>query len=73
MTCKGRIDLAVMFAEKVYVIEFKCNQSAEAAIQQIRTKGYADPYRASSQKIILLGVNFSLEQRNIAEWRQEEL
>lgn len=36
LTSKGRIDLAVSVAENMYIIEFKCNQSAKIAIQQIR-------------------------------------
>jgi hypothetical protein len=68
LTSEGRIDLSVEFPEKVYIIEFKCNQDAETAIQQIRDKRYADRYRQSGKKIILIGINFSTEQRNLADW-----
>jgi hypothetical protein len=70
---RGRIDLAVEFSNKVYVIEFKCNQSAKAALKQIHNKGYADMFRQSGKKIILMGVNFDSEKRNVAEWEVEEL
>jgi len=70
---RGRIDLAVEFSDKVYVIEFKCNQSAKAALKQIHDKGYADMFRQSGIKIILMGVNFDSEKRNVAEWAVEEL
>jgi len=69
LTCKGRIDLVVEFPDKVFIIEFKCNQSAKAAIRQIREKGYADPYKQSGKKIILMGINFDSEKRNVAEWK----
>ncbi|MCP4398265.1 MAG: ATP-binding protein [bacterium] len=69
LTCKGRIDLAVFFPDKVYVIEFKCNQNADTAIQQIQDKGYAEKYRRSEEKIILIGINFSTEKKNLAEWK----
>lgn len=68
LTSKGRIDLAVLFPEKIYIIEFKCNQSPETAIQQIQQKGYAEKYQRSGKTLILIGINFSPETRNIAEW-----
>ena len=68
LTSKGRIDLAIIFADKVYIIEFKCNQSAQTALQQIRAKQYADQYRGGGKKILLMGINFSTANRNLAEW-----
>jgi hypothetical protein len=65
---RGRIDLVVEFSDKIYIIEFKCNRSAKAALKQIHDKGYADMFRQSGKKIILLGVNFDSEKRNVAEW-----
>ncbi len=69
MTCKGRIDLAMEFPDKIYIIEFKCNRSAQAAIDQIREKGYADRYRRRGKKIILMGISFDSEKRNVGEWK----
>ena len=69
LTSEGRIDLAVEFPDTVYLIEFKCNQSADAAIQQIRDKGYADKYRQRGRHIVLIGINFDIETRNVAEWK----
>jgi hypothetical protein len=69
LTCRGRIDLVVTFSDKVYLIEFKCNQSAEAGIRQIQEKGYAEKYRQSDKKIILVGINFSTEKRNLEAWK----
>ena len=68
LTSRGRIDLVMAFPDKVYVIEFKCGQSAAAALQQIQDKGYAEPYRQSGRKVILLGINFSRKTRNIERW-----
>lgn len=73
LTCKGRIDLAVLFSDKSYIIEFKCSQSAETAIQQIKDKGYAEPDRADGKPIYLIGIDFSPDQRNIAEWKLEPM
>ncbi len=71
LTCRGRIDLVAEFADKIYIMEFKCNQSAEAAIKQIRKKGYAEKYKQGPKKIILMGINFSTEKRIPAEWKTE--
>ncbi len=69
ITCDGRIDLVIEFPDKIYIIEFKCNQSAEAGIAQIQKKGYDKPFRQGGKKIILMGINFDSEKRNVAEWK----
>ncbi len=73
LTCEGRIDLVMEFADKVYIIEFKCNQSAAAAIEQIRDKKYAQKFMQTNKNIILMGIDFSTEKRNISEWKFEYL
>ncbi|MBF0204021.1 MAG: AAA family ATPase, partial [Desulfamplus sp.] len=40
LTCNGRIDLVIEFLDKIFIIEFKCNQSADAALEQILDRGY---------------------------------
>ncbi len=71
MDCDGRIDLLVEFPDKVYIIEFKCNRRAAAAIGQIKDKAYDRKYRQSGKKIILMGISFDTEKRNISEWKHE--
>lgn len=68
LTSKGRIDLVVEFPAQVYIIEFKCNQNAATALRQIQDKQYAAKYRRSGKTILLLGINFNRETRNIEEW-----
>ena len=46
---------------------FKFNKSAKAAVTQIRTKGYADAYKADKRPVTLVGVNFRNAKRNIDE------
>lgn len=69
LTSDGRIDLVVQFPEKIYIIEFKCNQSADIALQQIHARGYADRYRHSGKPITLIDVNFNQEKRNLEQWK----
>jgi hypothetical protein len=67
----GRMDIAVEFKGKVYVIELKCNQSAAAAIQQIHAKRYHEKYLQSGRRIYLMGINFSTTERRIVDWKME--
>jgi hypothetical protein len=69
----GRIDMEVYFPDKIYIVELKCNQSAEQAIAQIKEKKYFEKHLHSGKKILLLGVNFSTEERRITEWRIETI
>jgi hypothetical protein len=71
MSSEGRIDLVMEFSDKVYIIEFKCNQSAKTALKQIRDKRYADMFKQTGKKIILIGIDFDSEKRNVAEWGWE--
>ncbi len=49
LACDGRIDLLMEFEDKIHIIEFKCDQSAEAAIRQIREKGYDSKFKSSGK------------------------
>ncbi len=69
----GRIDCVLTCPDDIYIIEFKFNQSPDKAIAQIREKRYYEPYLDRSKRIHLLGINFSTEERNIVEWKEEDL
>lgn len=73
LTSRGRIDMLIEFPDKLFILEFKCNQSAKAALNQIERKGYATPFRQQGKKLICLGINFSTDTRSIAEWDQISL
>lgn len=49
---------------------FKMDKGADEALKQIDEKGYAEKYKADGRKIIKIGVSFSTEKRNIAEWKE---
>ena len=72
-TSEGRIDCVVECPDYVYIIAFKLNGSAEAALNQIDEKGYAKPYAADSRKVIVLGINFSSEKGTIDGFRTKEI
>jgi len=67
----GRVDLEVHFPEKIYIVELKCNQSAEQAIAQIKAKKYFEKHLHTGRKILLLGINFSTSERRIKDWLVE--
>lgn len=66
----GRIDAVVEFTDLIYILEFKMDE-ADTAIQQIKDKRYYEKYKNKSKKIILAGVAFNREQRNIGEFKLE--
>jgi len=71
-TSDGRIDAVVQTDTQVYVLEFKLDESAEAAIAQIQQKGYTDKYQNLGKQIIGLGINFSSASKNVSDWKIAE-
>ena len=71
----GRIDAVLHAGAHLYIIEFKFNQSAGKAVEQIEQKEYADKYilpaHENGQAVHLLGINFSIRDRNIIDDYQE--
>ncbi len=70
-TARGRADSIVEFDDKVYCFEFKLDRSAQEALEQLKNRGYTDKYRNTGKKIILMGVNFSSEKREVDEFAVE--
>lgn len=72
--------MTVILEGKVYVFEFKVVELTEAgsALEQIKKKLYYEKYlgelslQEKKQKVFLIGVEFSKEDRNITnfEWEQ---
>lgn len=71
-TSDGRIDLTVETKDYVYVIELKLDKSAEEALEQIKSKSYALPWKFDGRKIFKIGISFSSKTRNITDWIIEE-
>jgi len=70
-TNRGRIDIVVELENKVYIIEMKIGDNAQDALDQIKEKGYADRYKGSGREVILLGIGFDIESRNISDYLVE--
>jgi hypothetical protein len=74
-TNHGRVDMTVLFENRVYIFEFKVtdlDRTPGSALEQIKRKGYADKYRADAEAVYLVGVEFEREDRNIVafEWER---
>ena len=67
---KGRPDAVVHTESAIYVLEFKLDQSAEVALEQIKTNHYAAPYLSQGKAVRAVGFNFSSEQKAIDQWQQ---
>ena len=64
-TNRGRCDAVVQTDTGIFVLEFKLNQSAQAAIDSIQERGYLDKYSSSSKKLNAIGINFDSTTRQI--------
>lgn len=72
ITSSGRIDMVIEVPGNVYIIEFKCNQDANTAVNQIKDKRYAEQYKIKNKNIKFIGINFNTNSRNIDEWKLAE-
>jgi len=72
-TNQGRIDAVVELPDQIFLFEFKLDDSATTALQQIKTTEYYKKYRLANKAIILIGANFDNEQRKVTEWKTEEV
>jgi len=72
-TSDGRMDALIRLQDYVYCIEFKLDESAEKALQQIKDKGYLQPFSQEHKKLIAIGINFSSETKKVAGLEWEEI
>ena len=71
-SARGRCDAVVETDTAVYAIEFKRDQRAGAALQQIADRGYLAPYADSPKQRFAVGVNFDSATKRIEEWTIQE-
>ncbi|MCK9476383.1 MAG: ATP-binding protein [Candidatus Muirbacterium halophilum] len=70
-TNTGRIDIAIMLPDTIYIIEFKIDGSN--SLKQIKDKKYHEKYIDCNKKIILIGIEFDKKERNVSKLQWEEL
>lgn len=69
----GRIDAVITMNNYIYIFEFKINQSAQKALQQIEDKKYYEKYLRSGKKIVSVGINFDTKEKNISGFEVKEI
>jgi hypothetical protein len=72
-TNRGKIDAVIEGKAWIYIFELKVDKSAQEALEQIKTKGYADPYKLQQKAIYLIGINFNSAERNVGGFVAEQL
>ena len=66
-TIRGRADMVVYMPGVTYVFELKINGTAQEAMEQINSKGYAIPYTADG-RVVKVGMRFSTDTLAIEDW-----
>ena len=69
----GRIDAIIFIENNIYIFEFKINESAKNAIDQIYEKSYYKRFVGKDKKIYLLGINYNTKEKVIDDYLIEEL
>ncbi len=71
VTNRGRIDFTLLMGPRIYIFEFKVTD--EAPLQQIKKMRYYEKYLDSGKDIILVGITFDREKRNISQMEWERI
>ena len=72
MIATGRIDMVVETTQYIYVLELKLsnNGGVDAAAEQIRTKQYAEPFKADKRKVIALAIELDDRGKGLVDWKE---
>lgn len=65
----GRIDTVIEEPDCFYIIEFKFDATAQATIDQIKTRRYSDKFQADGKPIYALGIAVDCLKKVISEWK----
>ena len=63
----GQADVVAIHPCGVYIFELKVDESAEAALDQVKKKGYDAPYHGRGLPIWLIGLNFDRQTRHLMD------
>ncbi len=68
-TAEGRVDCLIHAQNSIYVIEFKLDESADEALEQIKERRYGSPYLNHDETAMALGISFSSKTKRVFEWK----
>ncbi|MCK4765124.1 MAG: ATP-binding protein [Candidatus Aminicenantes bacterium] len=71
-TNKGRIDAVIETGSHIYILEFKMGTAAQA-LTQVKENKYFEKYMASGKEVVLIGIGFDVEQKNLTDYTVEAL
>ncbi len=71
ITNLGRIDAVISTQSHFYIVEFKIGNAGEA-IGQIKANQYPQKFQGQGKAIVLIGIGFEVQQRNIGSYLIEE-
>jgi hypothetical protein len=67
-TSDGRMDAVVQTDTHIYILEFKLDESAQAALGQINDKKYADKFALENKILVKIGINFNSKKKSVDDW-----
>ena len=67
-SANGRADMVVFMPDAIYVMELKINGTAQDALNQINTLGYAAPYATDPRRVVKVGIGFSVKERAMTDY-----
>ena len=68
-TPRGRVDIVMRTAKRIFLIELKLNKDAATAMRQIDLKDYPSRFALSGLPITKVGINFDSETHTISDWQ----
>ena len=69
----GRADVIAKHPAEVCIFELKVDEPVDKAFKQIRGKGYAEPYRADTRPVWLIGLSFDSQTRHLVDFAAERV
>ena len=68
----GRADIIAEHPAEVCIFELKVDEPVDKAFAQIREKGYAEPFKADSRPVWLIGLSFDSKTRHLVDFAAEQ-
>ena len=69
----GRTDVVAKHPAEVCIFELKVDEPVDKAFRQIREKGYAEPFRADTRPVWLIGLSFDSKTRRLVDFAAERV
>ena len=71
-TAKRRIDIVIQLSDRIYILELKLHEDADAALKQIDLRRYDDRFAVYRREVMKVGISFDVNEHIIREWRIQQ-